>query len=76
VAADAQRESGVGVAELVHDAARINAEGDEDRGEGVAQLVGRQAAMAKLITANNAKITRDWSEKGLGDLRGPMMPGI
>ncbi len=32
--------------------------------------------MAKLIAANNEKIARDWSEKGLGDLRGPMMPGI
>jgi hypothetical protein len=32
--------------------------------------------MAKLIAANNAKLTRDWSEKGLGDLQDPMMPGI
>jgi hypothetical protein len=27
--------------------------------------------VAKLITANNAKIARDWSEKGMGDLRMP-----
>jgi hypothetical protein len=30
--------------------------------------------MAKLIAANNAKIARDWSEKGLSNLRLP--PGL
>jgi hypothetical protein len=32
--------------------------------------------MAKLIAANNAKIARDWSDKGLGDLLKPGMPGL
>lgn len=30
--------------------------------------------MAKLIAANNEKLARDWSNKGLGDLRVP--PGM
>ena len=30
--------------------------------------------MAKLIAANNAKIARDWSEKGLSNLHLP--PGL
>jgi hypothetical protein len=32
--------------------------------------------VAKLIAANNAKMALDWADKGLSDLRGPMMPGI
>jgi hypothetical protein len=33
--------------------------------------------MAKLIAANNAKMARDWADKGLSDLRlPPGMPGI
>jgi hypothetical protein len=28
-------------------------------------------AVAKLIAANNARMARDWAEKGLGDLRRP-----
>ena len=43
VAVDAQREGRVGMAELIHHAARIDAQRDEDRGEGVSELVGRQA---------------------------------
>jgi hypothetical protein len=29
--------------------------------------------VAKLIAANNAKMARDWADKGLSDLRGPML---
>ena len=31
-------------------------------------------AMAKLIAANNAKIARDWSDRGIQDLKMP--PGM
>jgi hypothetical protein len=43
VAVDTQGEARVGVPKLIHDVACVDAESDEDRGEGVAQLVGRQA---------------------------------
>jgi hypothetical protein len=43
VSVDAQREGRISMPELVHHAARIDAQRDEDRGEGVAELVRRQA---------------------------------
>jgi hypothetical protein len=42
VAVDAQREAGVGVPKLPHHGAGIDAEGDQQRREGVPQLVRRQ----------------------------------
>jgi hypothetical protein len=42
VAVDAKRERRIGVAELVHDRARIDTERDQQRRERVAQLVGRE----------------------------------
>jgi hypothetical protein len=50
VAVDAQREAGVGVAELVYDAAEIDSQGDEDRGVGMAQLVRREALGQRYIS--------------------------
>jgi hypothetical protein len=32
--------------------------------------------VAKLIAANNAKMARDWADKGLGDFAGPGLLGI
>ena len=51
VGVDAQGELGVGVAELGHDRGGVLAAGDEDRGEGVAQLVRRHALGQRCLPA-------------------------
>lgn len=42
---------GVGVAELGHDGGGVGAAGNEDRGVGVAELVGREAAWERWVAA-------------------------
>ncbi|HEV2998342.1 MAG TPA: hypothetical protein VGX16_04495 [Solirubrobacteraceae bacterium] len=66
VAVDAQREAGVGVAELVHDGAGIDAEGDEDRGEGVAELVRGQTLRERYILGVGEAFVRALDGSGEG----------
>jgi hypothetical protein len=51
VRVDAQGELRVGVPELVHDVPRVAAKGDEDRGKGVPEPVGRHAAWKRVLAA-------------------------
>jgi hypothetical protein len=59
VAVDAQREAGVGVSELVHHRAGIDAESDGQRGERMPQLVRRQAPGSGTSPARSSR----WSAR-------------
>jgi hypothetical protein len=51
VGVDIEGEGGASVADLAHHLRRVGAEGDQDRGEGVAQLVGGEALGQRQLAA-------------------------
>ena len=66
VSVHAQREAGVRVSQLVHDRTGIDPEGDEDRGVGVAQLVGREtfrqrnlSGLGQLVVGRGDRLAED-----------------
>ncbi len=48
---DVEREGGAAVADLSHHRGRIGADGDEDRGEGVPELMGRDPFRQRQLSA-------------------------
>ena len=63
VGVDAKGEARVGVAELGHDVGRVLAADIEDRGEGVAELVSRDAVRERGVAAAGEQLLRGGDDR-------------